>query len=82
MLDLSRIKVYIGAMPKYLAKLSKFGGQYRITLPQDLVGRCAWFNVEYVILLPQDDNSIVIREFIDEESLGIERKKDRPGSDR
>ena len=77
MLDMSRIKVYVGVMPKYIAKLSKFGGQYRITLPRDLVGFTAWFDVEYVILLPQEDNSIVIREFIDEESLGIERKTDR-----
>lgn len=68
-------------MPKFLAKLSKFGGQYRVTLPKDLIGWCAWFEVEYVILDPQDDNSIVIKEFIDEESLGVDRKRDRGGSD-
>lgn len=68
-------------MPKYLAKLSKFGGQYRITLPKDLIGFTAWFDVEYILLLPQDDNSIVMKEFIDAESLGVKSKRDRPGED-
>lgn len=68
-------------MPKYLTKLSKFGGQFRMTIPKDLVAWVAWRDVEYVILDPQEDNSIVIREFIDAESLGINRKKDRAGSD-
>lgn len=69
-------------MPKYLAKLSKFGGQYRITLPRLLIELIGWGDVEYVLLVPQEDNTIVMREFLNEESLGIESKRDRPGEDR
>jgi len=68
-------------MPKYLAKLSKFGGQFRLTLPRLLVEQVAWEDVEYVVFDGRIDRSIVIKEFIDAESLGIERKADRPGFD-
>ncbi|MBA7495360.1 hypothetical protein ES702_05942 [subsurface metagenome] len=68
-------------MPKYLAKLSKFGGQCRLTLPRLLVEEMAWDDVEYITLGPQIDKSIIIRRFVDAESLGIKREKDRPGSD-
>ena len=47
---MSRINVYIGAMPKFIAKLSKFGGQYRITVPKGLIDECKWDGVEFVIL--------------------------------
>ena len=67
-------------MAKYLAKLSKFGGQFRLTLPRDLIAWVAWRDVEYVILDPQDDNSIIIREFIDAESLGVKGKRDSTGA--
>lgn len=64
-------------MPKHLVKLSKFGGQFRVTLPKSLVEWVGWDNVEYVILLPQKDMSIIMREFIDEESLGLKRADGR-----
>jgi hypothetical protein len=78
---MSRIKDYVGVMPKYLAKVSKFGGQYRITLPRLLVEQVAWESVEYVVLRGLSDGTVVIKEFIDGESLGIECKKNRSGSD-
>jgi len=78
---MSRIKDYEGAMPKFLGKLSRFGGQYRLTLPRLLVEQVAWEDVEYVVLRGLIDRSIVIKEFIDGESLGINREKDRAGSD-
>lgn len=67
-------------MPKYLAKLSKFGGQYRLTLPKLLIEQMGWGDVEFVILYPLESGSIEIGRFIDEESLGIKSKRDRPGS--
>jgi len=68
-------------MPKYFAKLSKFGGQYRLTLPRLLVEQVAWEDVEYVVLNGLVDRSIVIKEFIDAESLGVKGKRDRAGKD-
>jgi len=68
-------------MPKYLAKLSKFGGQYRLTLPRLLIEEMAWDDVEYITLGPQIDKSIIIRRFVDAESLGIKSKRDRTGKD-
>lgn len=69
-------------MPKYIAKLSKFGGQYRITIPRLLVEECKWEDVEFVILSRVTYEEIKMRRFVDGESLGIKRKTDRPGSDR
>jgi len=68
-------------MPKYLAKLSKFGGQYRLTLPRLLIEELVWDDVEYITLGPQIDNSIIVRRFIDAESLGVKGKRDRAGKD-
>jgi len=69
-------------MAKHLTKISKFGGQYRLTIPKLLIDEMKWKDVEYVFLELHGKDDIMIRRFIDGESLGIERKKDRPGSDR
>jgi len=78
---MSRIKVYGVPMPKHLTKISKFGGQYRLTIPKLLVEELKWKGVEYVFLERHGSRDIRIRRFIDGESLRTERKKDRPGSD-
>ena len=69
------------AMPKHLTKISKFGGQYRLTIPKALIDEIKWQGVEYVFLERLAKDDIMIRRFIDGESLGIERKKRRDGSD-
>ena len=81
MLDMSRIKVYGGAMPKYLTKISKFGGQYRLTIPKGMIEEINWQDVEYVILESYMGLAIRVRRFIDAESLGIKSERDRTGSD-
>ena len=68
-------------MAKHLTKISKFGGQYRVTIPKLLIEELEWKGVEYVILQPDMHRTIRIRRFIDGESLRTKRKKDRPGSD-
>lgn len=75
---MSRIKVYTGAMPKVLAKLSKFGGQYRLTIPKCLIEEVGWHDCEFIILEPIEYNMIRIRRFVDAESLNIKSKRDRP----
>lgn len=69
-------------MPKFLAKLSKFGGQYRLTIPRQLIKEMAWEKVEYMTLGPQIDDAVIIRRFIDSESLKTKDERDRTGSDR
>lgn len=78
---MSSLKVYGAAMAKHLAKLSKFGGQFRLTLPKLLIDEIEWHDVEYVILYKLETSEIRIRRFVDGESLRTERKEDRPGSD-
>lgn len=56
-------------MAKYIAKITKSGGQDRLTIPTGLRELLAWQDVKYVTMEAQDDNSIVIRRFIDGESL-------------
>jgi len=68
-------------MPKHLARLSKFGGQHRLTIPKLLVEELGWHDVEYVVLSKVSKDLVYIRRFIDGESLGAHRKEDRPGSD-
>ena len=78
---MSRINVYIGVMPKYLTKISKFGGQYRLTIPKLLVEELKWQDVEYVILENILNEFFRVRRFIDEESLGVKSKRPPNGSD-
>lgn len=56
-------------MPKYLTKISKFGGQYRITIPKALVEELNWHDVDFVIMEHICYEFIRIRRFIDGESL-------------
>ena len=68
-------------MPKYLSKISKFGGQYRLTIPKQMIEEIKWQDVEYVTIESQMGLALRVRRFIDAESLSINGKKDRPGSD-
>jgi len=70
------------AMAKHLTKISKFGGQYRLTIPVLLIDEMKWKDVEYVFLERVNKDDIMIRRFIDGESLRTKRKEHRHGSDR
>lgn len=69
-------------MPKHLVKLSRFGGQYRLTIPKLLINELGWQDVEFVILGRLPAAGIELRRFIDGESLKAKDAGDRPGSDR
>lgn len=66
-------------MAKYLTKLSKFGGQFRVTIPKGLIEEADWRDVEFVILEWSGLNSIFIRRFIDAESLKSEAAVPKTG---
>ena len=72
----------MGFMAKHLTKISKFGGQFRLTIPKGLIEECKWQGVEFMILERMGHDEIKLRRFVDAESLGIERKEHRHGSDR
>lgn len=59
-------------MPKYLTKLSKFGGQFRLTIPKGLVEEAGWQDVEFVTMETYMGLYIRVRRFIDGESLKTE----------
>jgi hypothetical protein len=79
---MSRIKVYMGVMPKHLTKISKFGGQHRLTIPKLLIEELGWKDVEYVIVEGLCTGVVQIRRFMDGEDLKTKDAGDRPGSDR
>ena len=68
-------------MPKHLTKISKFGGQHRLTIPKLLIDEMKWKGVEYVFLEPHGKYDVLIRRFIDGESLRTDRKADPDGKD-
>ena len=68
-------------MPKHLTKVSKFGGQYRLTIPKALINEMEWQDVEFVIMEDEGGGLMSVRRFMDEESLGVKRKKHSTGSD-
>lgn len=68
-------------MPKHFTKLSKFGGQYRLTIPKALIEEMKWQDVEFVILEDICLGYIRIRRFIDGESLRPKLETDRAETD-
>lgn len=69
-------------MAKYLTKLSKFGGQFRVTIPKGLIEEIEWQDVEFVILERMGYDEIRVRRFIDAESLKGQTARGKAGSDR
>lgn len=69
----------MGFMPKHLSKISKFGGQYRLTIPKLLMEEIKWQDVEFVMLDRIGRDDVRIRRFIDGESLRAQGKTDTDG---
>jgi len=67
-------------MPKYFSKLSKFGGQFRLTIPRALVAEMGWEDVEFVIIKEYPPGVMLVRRFIDGESLRTELETDNTKS--
>jgi len=65
-------------MPKYFTKLSKSGGQNRLTIPKALIEELSWQDVEFVIMDNIGGGTLRIRRFIDGESLRPKLETDRP----
>ena len=63
-------------MPKHFTKLSKFGGQYRLTIPKALIIELGWEDVEFVIMEHASPKAFYVRRFIDVESLRTELEAD------
>lgn len=63
-------------MPKHFTKLSKFGGQYRLTIPKALIEEMKWQDVEFVIMELASPKAFYVRRFIDGESLRTELEAD------
>ena len=68
-------------MPKWICKVTKSGGQRRITIPRGLIEFRAWFDARYVMLEDDGENPVTIKEFIHGESLKNDSKRNQTGSD-
>ena len=69
-------------MPRHITKVSKSGGQYRLTLPKGIIEECKWQGVGYIILERMGFDEIRLRRFVDRDSLKTKDETDQPGSDR
>lgn len=50
-------------MAHWVVKLQRHGGQYRVTLPLNLIEACGFEDVEYVSLLKYGDVGVMIEEY-------------------
>lgn len=78
---MSSLKVYKPPMPKYVATMNHYLDQHRINLPRQLVKDLAWEDVQFITLDRTADNTIVIRRFIDGQSLRSETDPGKHKSD-
>lgn len=69
-------------MPKHLTKISKFGGQYRLTIPKGLIQEMDWQDVEFVLMDKVGHGALRIRRFIDGQSLKSKAAGHKAGCDR
>lgn len=68
-------------MPKYICKVSRHMGQFRITIPKALVSSVQWGDVDYVIIKEFTLDALTVRRFDDGESLKSNHADDRTRSD-
>lgn len=68
-------------MPKYLTKISKFGGQYRLTIPKGLIKEMEWQDVEFVLMDNVGQGALRIRRFVDGKDLKAKVTRHQTGSD-
>ena len=64
-------------MPKWICKVTRSGAQHRLTLPRGLLKDMRWDDVRVVTLQTKGETGILIRRFIDGESLKDEGKGDK-----
>lgn len=59
-------------MDRYICKVEKSGKGFRINVPRQVVIDGCWADVAYVLLEPLPGGKIMIRRFVDGESLKTE----------
>lgn len=59
-------------MSRYICKVEKSGKGFRVNVPRQIVVDHSWQDVAYVIIEPWPGNKIMIRRFVDDESLKTE----------
>lgn len=60
---------------EWVVKLTRHGGQYRITLPRELIAKCGFEEVEYIRLTKNVGYTVKIEEYYGKR----EEKRDLPG---
>ena len=70
-----------GKMARWICKVSRSGESIRVTLPKSLVQEAGWRYVNFVRLEITKDLDIIMRGFVDGESIKAEGEADRAGVD-
>ena len=68
-------------MTRWIRKVNWYKGQFRITIPSELVSALGWGEASYIMLTEESKGSITLRRFIVEETLKSQSKTDRPKAD-
>jgi len=67
---------------KHLVKVCWHGRQMRLTIPKIAVRALKWEEARYLLMEETADGTLLVRRFVDGESLESDSKGDIPGSDR
>ena len=67
-------------MPKYICKVSHHMGQFRLTIPKALVASMGWEDVKYMLIKEVSMSAVMMRRFVDGESLKSNHADDPAGS--
>ena len=68
-------------MAKHFIRASWDGAQLRINIPKMVVRGLEWEGVSHFVLVENKDKTLMVRRFIDGESLKSQRDKGKPGPD-
>lgn len=67
-------------MAKYVAKITHHGGQCKLSIPKALADLKGLHKAKYIILDDSPEGGILLRRFLDGESLESHTETDSPGS--
>ena len=64
-------------MAKWVCKVTKSGGQHRLTIPKGLIKESGWVDIRFVTIEWIGSAAFIMRRLIDGESLKDEGKGDK-----
>jgi bifunctional DNA-binding transcriptional regulator/antitoxin component of YhaV-PrlF toxin-antitoxin module len=79
MLDGDSPLCHISGMTKHIVKVDRTNRTFRIVIPQPIIQRWRWGNVDHVIVDDTNDDYLILRRLIHGEASPTESKRYSPG---